>query len=96
MDFDKPETGVAFLIVCNMLLTGFDAAIEQVMYVDKKVREHDLLQTIARVNRVHAGKTRGYVVDYIGLSNPHLKRLLSIYAGKDFDDVMATMKGNNR
>ena len=52
-------TGVAFLIVCDMLLTGFDAPIEQVMYIDKKIQEHSLLQAIARVNRVATGKSNG-------------------------------------
>ncbi len=54
-DFDDPDkanTGIAFLIVCDMLLTGFDAPIEQVMYIDKKITEHTLLQAIARTNRV--------------------------------------------
>ena len=51
-DPDKANTGVAFLIVCDMLLTGFDAPIEQVMYIDKRIRDHNLLQTIARVNRI--------------------------------------------
>jgi type I restriction enzyme R subunit len=51
-----------------MLLTGFDAPIEQVMYIDK-LREHTLLQAIARTNRVKKGKQRGYIVDYIGLAN---------------------------
>ncbi len=54
-DLDDPEkvdTGIAFLIVCDMLLTGFDAPIEQVMYIDKMVKAHNLLQTIARVNRI--------------------------------------------
>ena len=88
-DFDDPEkelTGIAFLIVCDMLLTGFDAPIEQVMYIDKKVKDHNLLQTIARVNRVAKGKSRGYIIDYIGLSN-HLKAALSIYAGEDQADL---------
>ena len=44
------------MIVCDMLLTGFDAPIEQVMYIDKKMVEHNLLQAIARVNRTAAGK----------------------------------------
>ena len=65
---DRPETGVAFLIVCDMLLTGFDVPIEQVMYIDKRLSEHNLLQTIARVNRTYKEKTRGYIVDYIGLT----------------------------
>ena len=81
-DPDKEYTGIAFLIVCDMLLTGFDAPIEQVMYIDKRLREHTLLQAIARTNRVKKGKQRGYIVDYIGLSN-HLTDALSIYAASD-------------
>ena len=84
-DLDDPEaanTGIAFLIVCDMLLTGFDAPIEQVMYIDKKLREHTLLQAIARTNRVKRGKTRGYIVDYIGLAN-HLTDALTLYAATD-------------
>lgn len=81
-DPDKENTGIAFLIVCDMLLTGFDAPIEQVMYIDKKLREHSLLQAIARTNRVKKGKQRGYIVDYIGLSN-HLTEALTLYAASD-------------
>lgn len=81
-DPDKAYTGIAFLIVCDMLLTGFDAPIEQVMYIDKKLREHTLLQAIARTNRVKKGKQRGYVVDYIGLAN-HLTDALTLYAASD-------------
>lgn len=79
LDPAQKRTGIAFLVVCDMLLTGFDAPIEQVMYLDKKIQEHTLLQAIARVNRTAKGKTRGYVVDYIGLAN-HLKTALSIYS----------------
>lgn len=81
-DADQENTGIAFLIVCDMLLTGFDAPVEQVMYIDKKLREHTLLQAIARTNRVMRGKQRGYVVDYIGLAN-HLTEALSLYAASD-------------
>lgn len=81
-DPDKELTGIAFLIVCDMLITGFDAPVEQVMYIDKKIREHALLQAIARVNRVAKGKKRGYVVDYIGLAN-HLTEALTLYAATD-------------
>ncbi|OHC69484.1 MAG: deoxyribonuclease HsdR [Rhodocyclales bacterium RIFCSPLOWO2_02_FULL_63_24] len=81
-DPDQNNTGIAFLIVCDMLLTGFDAPVEQVMYIDKKLREHTLLQAIARTNRVMRGKQRGYVVDYIGLAN-HLTEALSLYAASD-------------
>lgn len=81
-DPDKPYTGIAFLVVCDMLLTGFDAPIEQVMYLDKKIREHTLLQAIARTNRVKKGKQRGFVVDYIGLTH-HLTEALTLYAASD-------------
>ena len=90
-NYDKPETGIGFLIVCDMLLTGFDAPVEQVMYIDKKIREHNLLQAIARVNRVAAGKTRGYVVDYIGLAS-HLRDALSIYSADDQEEILASLQ----
>ena len=90
-DPEKVNTGIAFLIVCDMLLTGFDAPIEQVMYIDKKVKNHNLLQTIARVNRVARGKSRGYIVDYIGLTD-HLKEALSIYAADDQQDLHDSLK----
>ena len=81
-DPDRVNTGIAFLIVCDMLLTGFDAPVEQVMYIDKRLREHTLLQAIARTNRVKQGKKRGYIVDYIGLAN-HLTDALTLYAASD-------------
>ena len=86
-DDEKPETGIAFLIVCDMLLTGFDAPIEQVMYIDKRLSEHNLLQTIARVNRTRKEKTRGYIIDYIGLT-ANLKAALSLYSGEDQEDIL--------
>ena len=93
-DFDTygaENTGIAFLIVCDMLLTGFDAPVEQVMYIDKKLKEHNLLQAIARVNRVRKGKQYGLVVDYVGLAN-HLNQALSIYAGEDAEDLKEGLK----
>ena len=90
-DYDKANTGVAFLVVCDMLLTGFDAPIEQVMYIDKRLKEHNLLQAIARVNRVTHGKQRGFIVDYIGLAN-HLTDALKIYANEDMEDLAAGFK----
>lgn len=90
-DPDKANSGVAFLIVCDMLLTGFDAPIEQVMYIDKRLKEHNLLQAIARVNRVSYGKQRGFVVDYIGLAN-HLTEALKIYADEDLEDLQNGLK----
>lgn len=87
-DPDKEYTGIAFLIVCDMLITGFDAPIEQVMYIDKKIQEHTLLQAIARTNRVKQGKSRGYIVDYIGLAN-HLTEALTLYAATDEQEELA-------
>jgi type I restriction enzyme R subunit len=82
----KPETGVAFLCVCDKLLTGFDAPIAQVMYLDKNIREHDLLQAIARVNRTKGTKKHGILVDYYGVSN-HLKDALGIWGAEDEEDI---------
>lgn len=87
-DPDKVDTGIAFLVVCDMLLTGFDAPIEQVMYIDKKIKEHSLLQAIARTNRVKPGKQRGYIVDYIGLTE-NLTEALTLYAAADEQQELA-------
>ena len=90
-DFDDPDkvyTGIAFLVVCDMLMTGFDAPIEQVMYIDKRIREHTLLQAIARTNRVKKGKQRGYIVDYIGLTT-NLTEALTLYAAADEQQELA-------
>ncbi|AWF79513.1 type I restriction endonuclease subunit R [Microbulbifer sp. A4B17] len=87
-DPDKAYTGIAFLVVCDMLLTGFDAPIEQVMYIDKKIKEHTLLQAIARTNRIKKGKKRGYIVDYIGLTE-NLTEALTLYAAADEQQELA-------
>jgi type I restriction enzyme R subunit len=86
LDFnlDKPETGIGIICVCDRLLTGFDAPIEQVMYLDKSLREHDLFQAIARVNRTKKGKSYGLVVDYFGVTK-HLAEALEIYADNKKD-----------
>ncbi|MDD3743500.1 MAG: hypothetical protein PHX54_07770, partial [Lentimicrobiaceae bacterium] len=86
---DKSLNGnVGIIIVNNMLLTGFDAPIEQVMYLDRVVVAHNLLQTIARVNRVGpVGKDKGFVVDYVGVGH-HLKRALDVYAEKELQEIV--------
>ncbi|MCX5805124.1 MAG: HsdR family type I site-specific deoxyribonuclease [Proteobacteria bacterium] len=86
LDFnpDKPETGIGIICVCDRLLTGFDAPIEQVMYLDKSLREHDLFQAIARVNRTKKGKSYGLVVDYFGVTK-HLAEALEIYTDNKKD-----------
>jgi len=66
-DFQKQGQLPNILIVCNMLLTGFDAPILKAMYLDKPLRDHNLLQAIARVNRPYPGKSQGVIVDYIGI-----------------------------
>lgn len=94
LDFEDPDkelTGIAFLVVCDMLLTGFDAPVEQVMYIDKQLRDHNLLQAIARVNRVEKNKHRGFIVDYIGLAN-HLVDALSVYAEEESQDLQRGFK----
>ncbi|HBC86481.1 MAG TPA: restriction endonuclease subunit R [Lentisphaeria bacterium] len=73
---------LSILVVNNMLLTGFDAPVEQVIYLDRKIVAHDLLQAIARVNRTNGRKKCGFVVDYMGLAR-HLKEALKEYDGKD-------------
>jgi type I restriction enzyme, R subunit len=86
--YDPLKTSqLAFLVVSDMLLTGFDAPIEQVMYLDKKLTAHNLLQAIARVNRTYEGKTRGLIVDYYGVG-AHLKDALANYEDADVEDVM--------
>jgi type I restriction enzyme R subunit len=82
---------LAFLIVKSMLLTGFDAPIEGVMYLDRPIREAELLQTIARVNRTGHGKQFGIVVDYYGLAH-HLKEALNVYAQDDIDGALQSLK----
>lgn len=81
---DDPQ----FLIVCDKLLTGFDCPIESVMYLDKPLKEHGLLQAIARTNRVSdARKRNGLIVDYIGVS-AHLEEALSSYRADDVKNAM--------
>jgi type I restriction enzyme R subunit len=82
---------LSFLIVKSMLLTGFDAPIEGVMYLDRPIREAELLQTIARVNRTGHGKKVGIVVDYYGLAH-HLKEALNVYADEDIDGTLQSLK----
>jgi type I restriction enzyme R subunit len=82
---------LAILVVCDMLLTGFDAPVEQVMYLDSPLKEHTLLQAIARVNRTADRKTYGLVVDYWGVSEA-LQEALAIFAPADVTGAL-TPKG---
>jgi type I restriction enzyme, R subunit len=87
----KKEGDLAFLIVKSMLLTGFDAPIEQVMYLDRGIREAELLQAIARVNRTRTGKTCGVVVDYYGVTS-NLKEALKAYSDDDVEGNFHSIK----
>ncbi|MET9196214.1 type I restriction endonuclease [Streptomyces olivaceus] len=82
-----PESPIAFLIVKSMLLTGFDAPREQVLYLDRPIRDAELLQAVARVNRTSPGKEVGYVVDYYGVFE-HLSSALAGYRNTDVTDTM--------
>jgi type I restriction enzyme R subunit len=74
-NYQKAGENPKILIVTDMLLTGFDAPIEQVMYLDKPMRDHKLLQAIARTNRPYPGKAAGIIVDYIGIFDNLVKAL---------------------
>jgi type I restriction enzyme, R subunit len=90
--FKKPmsEDSLSFIIVCDKLLTGFDAPIEQVMYLDKPLKEHNLLQAIARTNRTYDKKTYGLVVDYYGVSR-FLEQALGIFAEQDIKGALQSV-----
>ena len=96
-DFKKPlgtadgQSELSFLIVKDMLLTGFDAPIAQVMYLDRKLSDHSLLQAIARVNRTNKNKFRGYIVDYYGLSD-YLTEALEMFSSEDVGGALVEMK----
>jgi type I restriction enzyme R subunit len=86
----------SFLIVCDKLLTGFDAPIEAMMYLDKPLKEHNLLQAIARTNRTcsvkrpdgaEIEKPHGRIVDYIGVTN-HLDEALASYRAEDVQNAL--------
>ena len=77
--FKDPSHPLKFLLVCDMLLTGFDAPVEQVMYLDKPLRDHNLLQAIARTNRVYPNKGCGKIIDYYGVTK-------NLYDALNFDE----------
>lgn len=80
--FKDPNDPLKFVIVRDMWLTGFDAPCLHTMYVDKPMRDHTLMQAIARVNRVFKDKPGGLIVDYIGMADD-LRKSLRVYS----DDV---------
>ncbi|MDD5489292.1 MAG: type I restriction endonuclease subunit R [Candidatus Moranbacteria bacterium] len=79
-NFRDPQHPLKFLIVTAKLLTGFDAPILQCMYLDKSLKDHNLLQAICRTNRVYKDKIHGLIVDYFGVFDDVAKAL-------EFDDA---------
>jgi len=76
----KKHDNTAFIIVSDMLLTGWDAPIASCLYLDKPLKEHNLLQAIARVNRSREGKNAGFIMDYNGIT-AYLIQALEIFSG---------------
>lgn len=98
-DFKNPEGEINMLIVKDKLLTGFDAPVAGVLYLDKSMKEHSLLQAIARVNRVYKGKDFGLIVDYWGIFGK-LNSAIEMYDDAesgmnkfDFDDMEGAIFG---
>lgn len=97
--FKDPEDELKLVIVRDMWLTGFDVPCLHTMYIDKPMKSHNLMQAIARVNRVFKGKNGGLIVDYIGIAN-ELKIALKTYTnangkGKgtiDIEEAFAEME----
>ena len=84
---------IDILIVCSKLLTGFDAPRTQVLYIDKELKDHSLLQAIARTNRLFEGKDFGLIVDYRGLINK-LDSAMEVYSGAGLEQFdSADIKG---
>lgn len=84
--FKKPEDELKLVIVRDMWLTGFDAPCLHTMYCDKPMKGHNLMQAIARVNRVFKDKPGGLIVDYIGIAD-QLKSALQHYTDGDKDNA---------
>ncbi len=103
LPFDAEETEgdgtvngkVGIIVVNNMLLTGFDAPIEQVLYLDRVITDHNLVQAIVRVNRVsNDDKDKGFVVDYVGIGND-LKKALDSYAEREQQEIIDAMNSKS-
>lgn len=88
-EFKKTDSDLRIVFVCAMWMTGFDVPNLSTLYLDKPLKNHTLMQTIARANRVAEGKTNGLIVDYIGVFK-NIERALALYAssGVDEDDII--------
>lgn len=77
--FKEPDDPLRIVFVCAMWMTGFDAPSVSTIYLDKPMRNHTLMQTIARANRVFGDKVNGLIVDYVGIFRD-LQKALALYA----------------
>ena len=84
--FKDPDDPLRIVFVCAMWLTGFDAPSVSTLYLDKPLKNHTLMQTIARANRVYPGKPCGQVVDYINIFGA-LQKALGLYGGGVAEDA---------
>ena len=85
--FKNEKDDLELLIVCDMYLTGFDAPVTHTMYIDKPMRDHNLIQAISRVNRIWKDKPEGMIIDYIGITDD-LKRAFRSYNDSDIKGAM--------
>lgn len=94
-EFKRKDGSIKIAIVVDMWLTGFDVIDLDVMYIDKPMKGHNLMQAIARVNRVSVGKESGLIVDYIGIKRS-LEQALNTYTARDKElnlrDIQDTAK----
>lgn len=94
IEFKNEKSEMKIAIVVDMWLTGFDVPSMATMYIDKPMKGHNLMQAIARVNRVYKDKEAGLVVDYIGMA-AELKNALNEYTNRDKDKVPDISKALN-
>jgi type I restriction enzyme R subunit len=90
-EFKKSDSNLRIVFVCAMWLTGFDVPNLSTLYLDKPLKNHTLMQTIARANRVAPGKTNGLIVDYIGVFR-NIEKALALYAATNDDDEVIRSK----
>src|SRR5439155_3274165 len=84
--FKDPDDPLRLVFACAMWITGFDVPTCSTIYLDKPMKNHTLMQTIARANRRAPGKTAGVIVDYVGVFQ-NLQKALAIYAAKGTDST---------
>lgn len=93
--FKDPNNPLQLVFVCAMWITGFDVQSLSTVYLDKPMRNHTLMQTIARANRVFEGKINGLIVDYVGVFR-NLQKALSIYAKPGQGNIETPVKDKNK